>query len=667
MKTWNTISFKMEKIINFAEAKADKLIIVFIAIYTLVFSSYTIFMHYAFKTYAWDLGIFTQALWTTINLGKPLYYTIESVRNPSLNFLGAHFSPILLLIIPVYALYQSPLTLLVFQSFIIALAALPLYWIAKDTLKNNLWGLTFAAAFLLHPALHGMNCFDFHVEAFIPLFFLLTYYYFEKQQWLKGSFFSILTLSTIEFAPILVLFLGLYLLLKTFFQTPKKEVKINIKTIFFQVLLVSISIFWLFLAFSITYSINPLKAVGLPGNWDNWGTSLTEVIFNVIKNPIRVLGTIANPIEKSYYTFFIFVPIIFLPLLAPLELSLSFPWIFAALLSEYPPYYEPYFQYFGFIVGQIFVAAIHGAKRLLLTEKNSHRNHPKIERKIMALILILSLASAVAVSPIGLPALTRRKVEITSHTQALHEVLSLIPSNASVATQNDILPHLAQREQIHVLGWPMETEIDYIILDLKSSHVFYGPTPTSVSPIDALCQIMRDGKYGVAAYADGVLLLIKGYTGTYIIFKPYHECFNYEDLYTFPSTSFIKYDETSRSGKTIIHSTNHKPGVIWYGPYQWLYTGNYSVTFRVKIESENTSFTIDVFASEFDLTTNMWLPKRLCDRTLNFSDFGSLGEWRDFTLNFEIEGLKRLEFRGICEFENMHVALDYINVTQLGP
>jgi len=85
------------------------------------------------------------------------------------------------------------------------------------------------------------------------------------------------------------------------------------------------------------YNINPLKAVGLPGNWDNWGTSIPEVIFNVVKDPVRTLGTIVDPIEKVYYVFLIFAPVVFLSLLAPLELTLSLPWIFAALISKYPP------------------------------------------------------------------------------------------------------------------------------------------------------------------------------------------------------------------------------------------------------------------------------------------------------------------------------------------
>lgn len=665
MKTGRRLRSGLERTGSFAEKKADKLIFVFIAAYALVFSGYTIFMHYAFKTYGWDLGIFTQSLWTTVNSGKPFHYTLETFANPGQNFLGAHFSPILALIVPVYALYQSPLTLLVLQSFIIGLAALPLYWIAKAKLNSKLWGLTFAASFLLNPSLHGMNCFDFHVEAFIPLFFLLAFWYLDNGRWLMGLIFSLLTLSTIEFAPVLVLFLGLYFLIRTKLQPFRMDVKLRIRRIAIPVFLIFISIGWFFLAFYVTYTINPVKSTGLPGNWDNWGNSLTGVVLNVVRNPIRALATMVNPIEKAYYFISIFVPIVFLPLLAPLELILIFPWGLAASLSEYPPYYEPYFQYFGFIAAQIFIAAVFGAKRLFKTE-GARQNHSEAEKKLMVLILVVSLVSALAISPVGLPALTRRRVETNSHTGTLQEVLALIPSNASVATQNDIVPHLAERENIFILTWPMEIKVDYILLDLKSTHVLYGPSRTSLTPINALRAVLDSGEYGVLAYADGALLLKKGYSGDYSMFRPYQRSFTYEDLFSLAPQSRIAFDESSQSGNVIFHGSNDTLGLIWNRPYAWLFTGEYNVTFRMKIESENPNLTLDAVASWWDLGTNTWSSETVGTKMLNSTDFAPSGEWQDLTLNFRIESLRQMEFRGSCMSKNTSVTLDYIKVIQQG-
>jgi uncharacterized membrane protein len=651
--------------LSFAERKADVLIFVFIALYVLIFSGYTIYMYYGFKTYAWDLGVFAQSLWTTLNRGKLFYYTIELSVNPSGSFLGTHFSPILFLIVPIYGIFQSPLTLLVLQSFIIGLAALPLYWIAKNKLNSKLWGLTLASSFLLNPALQGMNSFDFHVEAFIPLFFFFAFYFLDNNQWIKGIIFCLLTLSTIEFAPILIAFLGLYFVVKKNLWASKTSMRARMKRVSIPLLLVIIAFVWFFIAFSVTYAINPVKSNGLPGNWDNWGTSIRDVILNVVKNPVRAVEVMVNPIDKVYYFAFIFVPVVFLPFLAPAELLLVLPWGLAASLSEYSPYYQPYFQYFGFIAAQIYIAAVFGAKRLSNIEFGLRENHLEWEKKLMVLILIVSLISCVAVSPIGLPLLTSRPVEINAHTQALEDVLSLVPSNASIATQNDIESHLAQRENIFILTWPMNMNVDYIVVDLTSSQILYGPPGASSSPLQALHAVLYGGQYGVIAYADGVLLLRKGYSGGYVLHRPYQRTFTYKDLNPASSDAVEIFDGSSRSGTVIIHRPNDQAGLVWYGPNTWLFTGDYNVTFRLKAESKSQNITLDVFASSWDFGSNTWAGKIVAEKTFDSSDFAMNGNWVEFTLNFNVDGLRQMEFRGFCLTNNASFALDAISVVQL--
>ena len=105
-------------------------IIVFLAVicYTIILSYYAIAKYNAFNAYAWDLGIFNQSLWTTLHTKNFLFSTVELFINPTGSFFGTHFSPILFLVLPFYALYSSPETLLVFQSAILALGAVPLYF-----------------------------------------------------------------------------------------------------------------------------------------------------------------------------------------------------------------------------------------------------------------------------------------------------------------------------------------------------------------------------------------------------------------------------------------------------------------------------------------------------------------------------------------------------------
>ena len=123
-KSMKLINTFRENINNLLDKKIWKFDITFILLclsifsYTVIFSLFTIYKHKTFNTYAWDLGIFNQAFWTTTKLNKIFYYTAELYFVKSGSFFGVHFSPILYLLVPFYSLYPHPETLLILQSLI---------------------------------------------------------------------------------------------------------------------------------------------------------------------------------------------------------------------------------------------------------------------------------------------------------------------------------------------------------------------------------------------------------------------------------------------------------------------------------------------------------------------------------------------------------------------
>ena len=176
-------------------------------VYGIIFSALTILRYDAFQARAWDLGIFTQSLWTTLNANKFFYHTCELFINPSGSFFGVHFSPILFFILPFYWISTRPETLLVLQSFILPLAAVPIYKLAKEHAGGRAVGLTFAAAYLIYPATQYVNFYDFHVQSFLPLFFSFTIYYLTKENWPRYFLFILLSLSCEEHAQALTMML----------------------------------------------------------------------------------------------------------------------------------------------------------------------------------------------------------------------------------------------------------------------------------------------------------------------------------------------------------------------------------------------------------------------------------------------------------------------------
>jgi len=123
-------------------------VIVYVGIvaYAIALSYYTILKYYTFHTHAADLGIFAQALASTLYYHRLFYESVDVAIIPKpgpigYSFLDVHFSPTLFLLLPIYAVYPSPTTLLIAQSVIVALGALPIYWLGRWLGRENLGAL----------------------------------------------------------------------------------------------------------------------------------------------------------------------------------------------------------------------------------------------------------------------------------------------------------------------------------------------------------------------------------------------------------------------------------------------------------------------------------------------------------------------------------------------
>ncbi|HAM25227.1 MAG TPA: hypothetical protein DCP11_00575 [Microbacteriaceae bacterium] len=148
-----------------ARLRANALPLGFVVALTAVYSTLAIRLHLRVHTGGYDLGIFEQAIRNYAALRPP----IVDLKGPGFNLLGDHFHPILVLIAPFYALFPTPITILVAQAFLFALAAWPLVAWARRALGSSVavvvgcvYGLSFGIASAVG--------FDFHEIAFaVPL------------------------------------------------------------------------------------------------------------------------------------------------------------------------------------------------------------------------------------------------------------------------------------------------------------------------------------------------------------------------------------------------------------------------------------------------------------------------------------------------------------------
>jgi uncharacterized membrane protein len=129
--------------------------------YAIYFTVFTLRMHGRFQTYGFDLGQYDNIFWSCLH-GFPM-------RDTPLHFdknweqLRGHAELTVFFFLPVYAIRPNASTLLVLQSAMIALGAIPLYRFVRRRLPRA-YAAVFAVAYLMYPPTHGLQFYDIHFQ-----------------------------------------------------------------------------------------------------------------------------------------------------------------------------------------------------------------------------------------------------------------------------------------------------------------------------------------------------------------------------------------------------------------------------------------------------------------------------------------------------------------------
>jgi uncharacterized membrane protein len=438
--------------------RSEIILCLLILVYAIFFSSLTILRHWAFQTHAWDLGIYTQSLWTTTYRNKFLYSTIELFINPSGTFFGVHFSPMVLAFLPFYWIAPATETLLILQAFLLSLAAFPIYKLARDYAGGRTVGLSFAAAYLIYPAVHYVNLYEFHVQTFLPFLTTCTIYYSLKEKWHYYFTFLLFSLMVEEHVALIMAFFGVYLLWKykaSIVTSLKKKDPVN-KRLLVPVVTIVLCVFWYWFTFwqrNTFFPINPAAMGEFLGS-GNFGTlgakSPMEVPLAIILNPGNAIQAVTKDgAMKLLYFVLIFGPLAFFSLKSPSLLIPTLPTFLFALISDAKIHHMLGVHYEAYTVSFIFAAGILGLHKIL-------QKHGMMKaRRRLKVVMLFSLIFFVVASPIG-PVVSVLYPDYTSvsyreHERALFEVLTSIPANASILTQNNIFPHVSNRIQAYVI------------------------------------------------------------------------------------------------------------------------------------------------------------------------------------------------------------------------
>jgi uncharacterized membrane protein len=512
--------------------RAEIILYVSIAAYATVFSILTIFQHYEFRTYAWDLGIFTQSLWTTLNGKGFLYHTCEIFMNPSGSFFGVHFSPILFSVLPIYWIFPEAETLLTLQSFVLALAAIPIYKLAKEYAGGRIVGLVFALGYLLFPAVHYVNLYDFHVQSFLPLFFSFTVYFIVKEDWPNYFLFMFLALMVEEHAAAIVFFEGVFVTWRyksEIFSWIKTRKAFRLRLLIPAAVMVTSVVWYLFTIWqrNTFFPTNPATAGQFmgSGNFRILGAEdPLDVPILVILRPLEAAQSLVFDAQiKLVYIIVLFGPLAFFSFKSLSVLIPTLPWLGFSFFSMAECHHMLGRQYETYLVSFIFAAAI-----LALSKDYLKKPTLGSVKRSIKIIMVSILISFIVLSPLSpVPNIlfpnhkpiclggTQTSVYIGEHERSLACVANMIPSNASVMTQDNLFPHVSDRADAYVVAERfLITDICDIVVDFinqtldKVQYVFMDSRTDSVASMLLLSLLTTKPQFTLVASADNGTILL---------------------------------------------------------------------------------------------------------------------------------------------------------------
>jgi uncharacterized membrane protein len=325
-----------------------------------VYSVFALAQYYTFRTSSYDLVIFDQAVRSYAHF-MPGISIIKGLHNgfgPHFSILGDHWSPIIASLAPLYWIYDSPVTLLVAQAVLFALAIPPLWLFTRRAFGGGRNAT--AAAYLVSVAyalswpIASALAFDFHEVAFAPV---LTAVALERLQAgrLRTALIALAALLLVkEDMGLLVAGIGLYLAVARP-RVVRRQLAVGTALIVVGLAASLVAIYVLIPAFG--------GRSGYYWAYTALGRDAPQALAHLITHPgsLRLLVTPRVKLETVLWLLGAFC---FLPLLSPITLA-AVPLLAERMLANLFPYWwGTTYQYNAYLVIILACAAVDGAARL---------------------------------------------------------------------------------------------------------------------------------------------------------------------------------------------------------------------------------------------------------------------------------------------------------------
>jgi len=430
----NAIIEMVKLLSTLSHASAWKLVIGWVILLSILYSTLSVVRHNHFQSGGFDLGIYDQAVWQYATFQWP-YNTVKERF-----ILGDHFTLTLTLAAPLFWIWNDVRALLIFQAIFVSISIIAVY---KLVLLRKFSPFTSFGISFIYSLFYGIQYglfFDFHpvllATGIIPwmLFFL------ESNKTKLFILSLTLLLLTQENMGLSLAFLGFIYI----WQAKYRRVAVA------------------FIIGGIVASLIAVKGIAF------FSPVGFQYAPHLTLNPILFMKELFNAPEKQQVWLYTMSAFTFLPLLSPgamiaivLELAQYF-----TTGPDFARMWSPYMHHRAILAPLVLLGTLDA---LAFLQKK------KINITLVTMVLLISTLAQQFLFHYPLNKLSKSEFWHTDSWIIDNEkMIATIPADIPIATQQSLIPHLSHRKQIylawprvHEPGWWLDTpkEAKYLLID----------------------------------------------------------------------------------------------------------------------------------------------------------------------------------------------------------
>jgi uncharacterized membrane protein len=415
------------------------------------FAVCSLLIHYSFHSHGWDLGLFDQVIWS-LSEGRGWEYSAREM-----SYLGDHFSPILLLLVPLAWLDAGPAPLLVAQAVALSAATVPLFAATRRVVDERAaWFVV--GAYLLSLAVARTVNYDFHPEAFIPLFGFTAFWALTARRPAVFVAACLVLLTVKEDAALVVL--AMCWLAAFAFSQWRLALGVGAFAVVYSAV-VSLVVMPHYLG----DATNPMVE-----RYGYLGDSTGEILVSLVTRPDLVLEQLARW-EALKAALLVLAGVAFLPLARPVLLLPLVALVVAPLLAVHDLQSILEIHYGIAPMTYAFCCAL---VALPIVAKWLDR---RVEQPLRIPVAAAPLVAAAVIFLIASPLPPSFGTHFDryypdGHSSVARDFVDDIPDDARVSAQATFVPHLSRRQDIY--EFPRVVNAEYVILDDERRIPYYA-------------------------------------------------------------------------------------------------------------------------------------------------------------------------------------------------